>query len=113
MALTSADPMTRANDGRCIVQGLNGESGSSLVGFHELAALPGRQDIINILEDAAAPLVKQVQQAERARTAIAQHEFRNRATKLGIISCKGCRRHTVLKHVCTQNPGINDGLTQV
>src|SRR3954471_1709985 len=64
------------------VELLDREARGGLVARHEVGALLLRDDIVDVVERAAAALIHHIEQPERPRATIAQHELRDRAAQL-------------------------------
>src|SRR3954454_3668212 len=72
-----ADLCARRDSRGRAVQLLDREAGSRLVARHELGAFLLRDDIVDAVERAAAALIHHIEQPERPRAAIAQHQLRD------------------------------------
>ena len=68
--------------------------------------------VVDVVEHAAAAFVQQIEQAERARAAIAEHHRRYLVAQEGVVGLECPSRHAVLEHGGTQHTGIHHGLTR-
>src|SRR6185312_356843 len=59
------------------IQLLDGEACRRLVAGHEGRAFAGRNDVVDVVERAAAALVDDIEQSERTGAAVAQHKLRD------------------------------------
>src|SRR3954462_8675952 len=88
------------------VQILDRETGGGLVARHEFGALLFRDDIVDVVERAAAALIDHIEQRERARAAIAQDKLRDRAAQFRVEGRERLRRDAMLDHTSAENARI-------
>src|SRR3954447_22799164 len=89
------------------VELLDREARGGLVARHEVGALLLRDDIVDVVERAAAALIHHIEQPERPRATIAQHELRDRAAQLLIEGRERLRRDAMLDHTSAENARID------
>jgi hypothetical protein len=71
---------------------------AALYSRHEGGALGGRDHVVDIVEDAAASLVHEVEQPERPRAAVSQDQLRHRPAERRVIGRERAGRHPVVQH---------------
>ena len=89
-----------------------GETGGSAVAAHELLALLRGDDGIDLVENAAAALVEQIQQAEGPGAAVAQHDGRDFRAQLLVVRLKRLGRYAMLDHRRAEHARVDDGLAR-